>query len=424
MRLPAPARVRLLLRRLVQRPIVRREGFGCLVSLEHPPLLLLLDHRATRRLGLADARTSTRLATSASPGDPLRLRAPVEAHLALTRRCTHHCPTCYMDSLPPAPPPAGELEEAGWRAVLRMLAGEGVLQVALGGGESLLVPYLASLAREARSLGLVPNLTTAGGEIDRGWCRTVAPLFGCIHVSLDGPAAVHDRLRGAGAWQEAQQALARLAAVHPAVGANLLLTRQGLAALEEVARLVRRSGGVQLELLRFKPVGRARQSEPALAPGPEELLTLWPRLQRLACRERGLRLRVDCSLIPFLVSAGAADPGLLRRLGGLGCEAGHWLVAVDPQGRLSGCSFFPPLPGAPDARLPGALRAGDPFAPFTSFRTAPPAPCRSCDAFALCLGGCRAVAFARTGDPRAPDPDCPRVLGLVGRPADAAGWPR
>ena len=73
-----------------------------------------------------------------------------------------------------------------------------MFHLALGGGESALLPWLGEVAEHARARGLVPNLTTSGlygdAELERlvGW----APLFGQINVSIDGVGEDYARVRG------------------------------------------------------------------------------------------------------------------------------------------------------------------------------------------------------------------------------------
>ena len=53
---------------------------------------------------------------------------------------------------------------------------------------------------------------------------------------------------------------------------------------------------------------------------------------------------------------------------------------------------------------------GDVFGHYRDYSASPPEPCAGCEYFEVCRGGCRIVAKFVTGDPRAPDPECPRVI--------------
>jgi MoaA/NifB/PqqE/SkfB family radical SAM enzyme len=65
--------------------------------------------------------------------------------------------------------------------------------------------------------------------------------------------------------------------------------------------------------------------------------------------------------------------------------------------------------------LRGYWDAPGAFGAFRTWRQAQE-PCASCAYHALCRGGCKVVSAHATGDPSAPDPECPRVIDH-GQPA-------
>jgi radical SAM protein with 4Fe4S-binding SPASM domain len=44
-----------------------------------------------------------------------------------------------------------------------------------------------------------------------------------------------------------------------------------------------------------------------------------------------------------------------------------------------------------------------------AYHASPPEPCRSCELFAVCRGGCQIVSRHAKDGRFAPDPECPRV---------------
>jgi radical SAM protein with 4Fe4S-binding SPASM domain len=109
------------------------------------------------------------------------------------------------------------------------------------------------------------------------------------------------------------------------------------------------------------------------------------------------------------------DRALLAELAVYGCTGGDFLVGAKPGGQLTACSFAAPPPVAPGADRPRITELGaywDAPGAFGAFRTWREArePCASCDYHALCRGGCKVVSAHTTGDPSAPDPECPRVI--------------
>jgi radical SAM protein with 4Fe4S-binding SPASM domain len=371
----------------------RAERFGGIVELERPRALLHVDRELMRELGQPE---SPLWSSSDEPGP---LSAPTEVHVVLSRRCAAGCKGCYVD----ATPQGAALSYAEACAILDELAAMKVFHVALGGGEALELDYLFAVAAHARKVGIVPNLTTSGLGLDEAAARR-CEVFGQINVSVDGVGAAYERARGFDGYRHAERALRNLRAVKREVGVNCVVSRSSFDELSEVARLVKRLDLNELELLRFKPVGRGAQLDEELT--PEQGKRIYPLARRLMWRHR-IRVKLDCSFAPMVFwhkpSARAA-----AFFGVQGCVGGDVLAAVAPEGQLMGCSFA----GRPeaDARVKGAMAAAWPggFGEFRDFVKQAPEPCASCSYLALCRGGCRAVAQAH-GPFMAPDPGCPKV---------------
>lgn len=382
--------------RLLPRGQVRYEPFGGIAALERPSALVFLDRDFMRSLGMsghpvwASARTA--------------LTAPVEAHLTLTSRCPVGCRACYVDATP-----AGRADDADagfWDRAVDELARMRVFHLALGGGEAVLDPTLLRVARRARARGLVPNVTTSGIALPED-LLAAADVFGQVNVSLDGVGDGYAAVRGTDAFGAADRAVRTLVARGFRVGLNVVLTRQTFDRLGEVVAYARARGIREVEILRAKPVGRGAHVFPEVTLTRAQRRALLPMVLRLARRQR-VRLRLDCSMAPF-VCAHDPDPEVLAFLGIGGCMAGDHLVSADASGRVSGCSFLAASPEAP--RIDALASHWDSPGAFSLTRdyvTRAPEPCRSCRYLALCRGGCRAVA-AWGGHASGPDPECPRV---------------
>ena len=385
----------------------RPEVFGGIVAIERPAALVYVDRERASRLGIQGGSLWDGPAHADAP-----LTAPVEVHLMLTSKCPVRCAGCYAGSTP-AGAATGDLDTDGWKAVIDELAAAGVFHVAMGGGESVLRDDLFELARHARARGVTPNLTTSGVGVDGAWAKAAARLFGRINVSLDGPRSVHARSRGVteAAYDVAVEALQALRRRTRRVGINCVVSRVTYPHLDALAAVARRLRLDELELLRFKPAGRGRGVFEAYDLTDDQRVGLLPLALDIARRTR-LRLRMDCSLVPF-VAAHDPDPELLERFGVVGCDGGSHLAAVRADGALTACSFWErPEPSGGEA-LRKAWREEGAFAPFRRYVRQAPAPCDTCAYLHICRGGCRAVAVHVTGDPDAPDPGCPRVRGLT-----------
>ena len=394
---PAPGRTRAF----------RAERFGGIVQLERPAALVFVDRERARALGHDGGASWT--GDDRFPG--ARLSAPLEAHLQLTNRCDAGCSGCYTAATPAGLP--RELDLAGWKTAIDALADRGVFHLALGGGESALLPWLGEVVEHARARGLVPNLTTSGLYDDAVLARlvSIARGFGQINVSVDGVGATYAAVRGFDGFDRADRAVAALREVHPDVGINTVLTHASFDDLPALFAYAKRRKLSQVELLRFKPSGRGRRDYDAQRMTDTQAASLLPEVLRLSLRHR-IRVRLDCSLVPFIAHQ-QPSPRLLKWLSIYGCAGGDHLIGAKADGRMTACSFAPPE-DAQVAGLGSYWDRDDAFAAFRSWRGAE-APCQGCDYLSLCRGGCKVVSLHVTGRLSAPDPECPRVIAHAGK---------
>jgi len=405
----------------------RLERFGAILQLTVPRALVFVDRAFARRV-LAVERPAIWAAAETALGDA-PLSAPLEAHLQLTNRCDAGCKGCYTGASP-----EGGAHEWGlvqWMRAIDELADAGVFHVALGGGESTVLPWLGDLVDHARRRGIVANLTTSGlaGEGSFERLLAICDRFGQINVSLDGLGPTYARVRGFDGFARADAAIRALRRVKREVGINVVVTRHNFDELDGLFAYAAERRLSEIELLRFKPSGRGARTYAELRCTDAQHRGFLPAILA-AARRHAVRVKVDCSYTPMLAHH-RPDRALLAELAVYGCTGGDFLVGAKPGGQLTACSFAAPAPVAPLApvvplapaaplTVPGADRpritdlraywnATGAFGAFRTWREARE-PCASCDYHALCRGGCKVVSTHTTGDPAAPDPECPRVI--------------
>ncbi len=389
----------------------RVEPFGGLLLFEEPPMQVSVDRAFMRARRLGEAGPARDALWSGEEVDAERAvpryARPVEAQLALSNACPVACAHCF-EGATAAPRPgtaagldasAASARRAAFERIDRLADG-GVFQIAFGGGEPFLVPWLFEAASHARNRGVVPSVTTSGIGVTEGTAAR-ARVFARVDVSLDAA-----ELRGASAFARADRAIRLLRATRRRVGLNAVLTRESYEELDDLVAYAARRKLDRVQLLRLKPTGRARAIYHAHRTTDAQNRSLYARLKRLA-RHR-VRLAVDCSLAPML-AAGGADAATMARLGVAGCHGGDALVSIDASGRAHPCSFVAGDGWVPVEAL-SRWRAPETFAAFRSAARAPRAPCDRCEHRTICRGGCRSVAEFLTGDPGAPDPECPLVI--------------
>jgi radical SAM protein with 4Fe4S-binding SPASM domain len=234
-------------------------------------------------------------------------------------------------------------------------------------------------------------------------------VFGQVNLSLDGVGAAATVFRSAADPDAVDRAFTHLLAAGVSTGINCVVGRGNFESLPELFAYAERKGLSEVELLRFKPSGRGRASYRAKRMTGRQGRHFLPLVRDLA-EKHGITAKIDCSFLPMLCYH-RPPRELLERLGVCGCEAGNYLAGVRSDGRVSGCSFLPPL----DMRVRDLPEVWENDAGLRSLRQwhlRAPEPCASCSYLDLCRGGCRAVALAETGNTDEPDPGCPRVADL------------
>ncbi len=327
------------------------------------------------------------LVRSRGPGPGGGAAAPREAHLQITQVCGLPCAHCYMENSGSHVP----LDTVTSR--LDALADEGILRVALGGGEPLRHPDLPAIAAHARSRGLAVGVTTSGVGPD-----VDLRSFDQVNVSIDGLGDVFVGTRGYDGSDAALSRIRSLAAAGIRTGVNLVLDRVTFLTVEATVAAAIDAGAVDVQLLRLKPVGRALEEYTRRRLTPEQAMDVWPLCQRLMARFPEVTVRLDCASVPWL-AAHDLDMERMRTFGFRGCHGAVDLVSVDTSGIAHPCSFAPLQPGEDWA---AGVQKG---------------PCAGCAFHFVCKGGCHAVAGAMTGDRFAPDPECPRVLAWTAHDA-------
>lgn len=324
-------------------------------------------------------------------GEPWRV--PLRrAVLELTNRCNLRCPHCASDSGKARP---GELDGAGWIAVVDELAALGCRELTLIGGEAFLHPDWADVARHARSLDMVLVVVTNGLSLDEAGRSTlldVGPFL--VGVSIDGPdPRRYHAVRGVDGFDRALAfAQDLLADGVPHVNVITTFTRTNLPWFDDFVELL--DGGPITWQIQMANKGGSRWDE-GLFLRPEDHALLVEKVKALlAERPRfPLRLMDDFGYFPL-------DPAwaFLHETWS-GCMAGRDLVGIRSDGRVSPClSLGDRFLSAPIPRssLAEIWRHDPVFAPFRR----PPrlsGACASCPEGARCRGGCTAIALSATG---------------------------
>lgn len=178
-------------------------------------------------------------------------------------------------------------------ACLEDAARLGYRQLAVSGGEPLLYKPLPQLLARARSLGMIPTLTTNGMLATPEAWGALAPFVDVVAISIDGTPHEHDTIRcrqGAFARTVAHLDVIRSSGVP--FGFIFTLTQHNVDSLAFVVRLAAEHGarGVQVHPLTLQ--GRAAATMGGARPDDLELAAALAEAGELG-RAHGIPVHVD-----------------------------------------------------------------------------------------------------------------------------------
>jgi len=296
-----------------------------------------------------------------------------------------------------------------------LAAGHPRALLVFSGGEPLLRTDLFSLAARAGAARLRTALATNGTLVTPETAARIAGAgFARVSVSLDGAlAATHDRVRGVvGSFRRALAGLRLLRDAGGAVQINMSVTRANAAELAAMFRLAEAERARALHLFIVVPVGCGAELGADARLSPEEYERVLREFFYLSA-ESHLETRATCApqyaRITAQLSAArgretAAAPARAAESPG-GCLAGTGAVFVGHRGDVFPCGYLPIRCGnVREEPLSTVWRTSAVLGRLRR-RELLTGKCGACDWREVC-GGCRARAFAATGDPMAAEPDC------------------
>jgi radical SAM protein with 4Fe4S-binding SPASM domain len=253
---------------------------------------------------------------------------PLAVQWIATRACDLTCAHCYSEAGHRSP---HELSTEEAKALIDEIVALGCPTWVLAGGEPLLRYDLPELVAYAAERGLGWSMHTHGGRVVRHaeLFRRYPPQL--VAVSLDGPEALHDEIRGRpGSFTRAMEALRFLAEQTETrqVIAGTTVTRRNADHLAELADVVRASPAHGWGLHLFAPEGRGAEHS--------ELLPTAGQLRRAAGLARRLRWSYAVELDNEWGSAGPADP--LYRDHPFLCGAGRMSCVISVEGDIVPCT--------------------------------------------------------------------------------------
>jgi len=350
----------------------------------------------------------------------------------LTARCNLKCQHCRAEAQDSFA--AGELTTGEILRTAREIREDADPIMVLTGGEPLIRPDFFDIAEGCVKLFTRATLATNGTLIDDALAREIVKVgIKRVSISFDGAsAATHDAFRGmAGSFDAALRGFDALKRAGMSLQANVTITRHNEAEIEDILTMMLERGADALHVFMLVPVGCGAEisEDKRLAPERSEQILKWLFEKSLELRGR-IHLKATCAPMYFrIVRQAARHKGTALPTSGdgmqavtRGCLAGSGVCFLSRTGEVQPCGYLPIVVGNVRERKLGEIwRDSEVFASLRDPRLLT-GKCGVCGYRWVCQG-CRARAYAKTGDFQAEEPDCPYVPSRLnaGRQVGAGG---
>jgi len=390
----------------------------------------------------------------------------------VTKGCNLRCIHCRASATELSSP--SDLSTATALSIIDQIAAAGNPILVLSGGEPLYRSDIFQLARYGTDKGLRVALATNGTLVTKEVARMIVDSgVRRVSISLDGADSLtHDAFRGIpGAFDAAVQGLRNLKALGMSVQINMTIARHNARQLPQVLELAKRVGADALHTFLLVPVGCGVDiaAEQMVAPEEYEEMLNWFYDRSL---EGGIELKATCAPHYFRVVrqrraaerrgmngerrqpvsreqppvAGAIGPTEMAMPGSTGvvirashghaghpsgvhhghpgdmnamtkgCLAGTGVCFISHEGEIYPCGYLPVLAG--DLRRQSFAEIWEKSLVFEQLRDTGnlKGKCGCCEFRNICMG-CRARAFAASGDFLDEEPFCVYEPRAADKPA-------
>jgi radical SAM protein with 4Fe4S-binding SPASM domain len=326
------------------------------------------------------------------------ITGPVSAILELTNRCNLECVICLNKSGLTVDSPMVPFEKIC--EIIDELYAMNTTGISLSGGEPFLRKDIFDIFEYARDK-LPVTFSTNGTLLTENMVERLCEdgLAGIMIALHSCNPRIHDTITGVkGSFQKALHGVEICMDAGVNCVTNMTLTQINAATLNETIDFVQQ-WGCDMVVNKFLPIGRGKENQTTLNIPLEEYRELVTHLYR---RKKELKGHMDLQVdhIPY-------ESILSQESYFSGCDAGINVCKITPSGNVHTCQFIPLPIGNVYEQSFRSIWKDSPSSLLTLLRrrsglTGTCATCRHVD---LC-GGCRASAYAYTGDIMGPDPYC------------------
>ena len=331
----------------------------------------------------------------------------------VTRRCQFDCPHCRADAGPAEN--HKELTTTQCKKILKSVANfptssrqKHLPLIILTGGEPMQRSDIYELIQYGRKLNLKMAMATCGYAIDDQSINKLKKAgISILSFSIDGAGAhFHDAFRNSpGAFEVVVKAAKIAHSAGIPFQINTTITKRNADELVAIAELAKKLGARCFNVFILVPTGRAKQIADEVL-DPVEYETLLHKLLRLKLESK-IEVRLTCAPQFARISRQQKQEKLIRRRRTNGCIAARDFGFISYRGDVQACGFLDISAG----NLIGngynfeKIWTESEFLKELRDLSKYKGSCAICEYSAVCRG-CRARAYATSGDYLAPDPIC------------------
>lgn len=351
-----------------------------------------------------------------------------KAFLYPTLACNLNCIMCY--SRPEDPGKKKELTLEQYRELVGRLYKAGVRHFDISGGEPFLYRDLEDLVEEIKGypntrIDLVSNGTLIASRYEKD-IRRILEKVDQVFLSLDSmDADKHDFIRrGTGAFEKTMAAIRLVQRdFQGKIGINCVVSEENRDQVEPLLKFAVQEKIAYISFLRYIDVSSSKQN---LNLYTQENIELYQKVLSFVKNqgEGGFLPEIEIGMpgymAPLLKKQIVRHPAVSVYYDPIrGCHAFEGNFAVTADGMVTGCTAMVKYPqlscGDVTAdsmeKIQSGLQQKKELLREREALLKTKEPCKSCEYFSYCRGGCPAAAMQRYGTIMMPDPSCVKRSG-------------
>ena len=310
-----------------------------------------------------------------------RPRSPLYVQFELTEKCNNKCYFCYN---PLGHIEGTELNTAQVKDILTQLHHAGVFRINFNGGEPLMRDDFREIIEYAHSLNFDLHMNTNSTLVDADTAGFVSRYMNSVCTSiLHSREEAHDRMTGrVGAFKDVLKGIALWRKNNVQVEVNVCTSTENYKDIYNIGKVISDMDCYALCSTRY--ILNEIKNKPLLLDGRQtmELIDLLLKVKD------DFKNISDVSLpgpVPFCEIDESYYEKL--RLLNIPCQYGYGLVRISPAGDVTPCTISNDVIGNLKQESFKTIWNADGWKKYENLCHIPP-PCRNCDEFSRCKGGC------------------------------------